>query len=464
MSSGGGWNVGYGLYVNWPELTVTFARAGAANGADYDRLTTTESLPTVTWTHLVATYDGATMRVYFNGVEKASMASTRNIPSTLSPREFYIGKFQIDFGITEYPGAFYGWIDEAAVYSGALSPAQIQAHFLAGAIGVPFLQALGSGNLAGLLLALNPSGFQAEPVNTALGSFVTSSTDLSLPGVGVPFAFTRTYNSADSTAGPLGPGWTHGYAASLAVQANGDVIARAGDGQQLYFTRQGDGSFKAAGGGRATLTSVAGGYELPLYDQTLYAFDSQGKLLSIKDRNNQGLTFSQGADGPTSVTDSVGRVISFSYAGGLLTGVALPDGRSVSFGYTSGRLSSVTDARGYQTSYGYDAGGRLSSITDQRGNTVVQNLYDAAGRVMQQTDARGYVSTFGWDQQLQTSTFTDARGKVWTDVYANNLLIERRDPLGNAWRYEYDSDLNLTKLTDPRARRPAPTIAPAVSR
>jgi hypothetical protein len=130
MDQSGSWNVGYGLYVTWPARTVTFARAGLVNGADYDRLTTSESLPSAVWTHLVATYDGTTMRIYFDGVEKASMTSTRNIPSTLSPKEFHIGMFRMDYGLTDYPGAFYGWIDEAAVYNSALTQTQVISHYL----------------------------------------------------------------------------------------------------------------------------------------------------------------------------------------------------------------------------------------------------------------------------------------------------------------------------------------------
>jgi hypothetical protein len=131
MDQSGSWNVGYGLYVSWPALTVTFARAGYVNGQDHDRLTTTESLSTAKWTHLVATYDGATMRIYFDGVEKASMPSTRNIPSTVSPKEFSIGMFRMDYGLTDYPGAFYGSIDEAAVYNYALAAAQVGKHYVA---------------------------------------------------------------------------------------------------------------------------------------------------------------------------------------------------------------------------------------------------------------------------------------------------------------------------------------------
>lgn len=44
---------------------------------------------------------------------------------------------------------------------------------------------------------------------------------------------------------------------------------------------------------------------------------------------------------------------------------------------------------------------------------------------------------------------TDARGKVWRDVYASNVLVERIDPEGNSTKFGHDDDLNLTSVTDP---------------
>jgi YD repeat-containing protein len=392
------------------------------------------------------------MRLYINGEQAGQMTSTRYAYEA-SPYYLQIGQFAIDYGITEYPGYFYGTLDEASIYDDDLSADQVEAHYLASAIGQSLLQSLGPAGfgISGLLgFALNAIGMVAEPVNTATGSYFTSAADLSLPGIGIPFALTRSYNSADETVGALGRGWTHSYGASLEVQANDDVVARAGSGQQLYFSKQPDGSFVAAAGGRATLTAVSGGYELLLADQTLYSFTSGGALSAITDRNGQGLSFSQGTYGPTEITDSAGRTITLSYNGsGQLTGVELPDERSVQYAYTGGLLTTVTDARGNDTTYTYDAGERLESITDQNGHVLVTNTYDGDGRVVEQVDARDNTSTFSWDAGTQVATFTDARGNEWTDYYSNNVLIAREDPLGNLTSFGYDEDLNLVSITDP---------------
>lgn len=297
----------------------------------------------------------------------------------------------------------------------------------------------------------NPSGTQGEPVDGATGSYYTSTTDLSLAGIGVPFTFTRSYNSADPTSGPLGPGWTDNLNASLTVQPDGDVLARSGDGQQMLFTHNADGSFTAPPACHSTLTAVGGGYELVTQDQTHYVFNSAGQLLSDKDRNGEGLTLTYNPDGTlATVVDSGNRTVGFAYSGGLLSQVTLPDGRNTSYSYNgSGQLAQVTDARGGLTKYTYDSGGRLATIVDQNGHTVAQNFYDSNGRVYKQIDADGGVSMFSWDPTSQTSTYTDPRGNSWQDVYSNGVLIDRIDPLGHDTHYEYDAELNVTSVTDP---------------
>ena len=297
----------------------------------------------------------------------------------------------------------------------------------------------------------NPTNGENEPVNTATGSYFTSITDLSLPGIGIPYEHTRVYNSADPSSGPLGPGWTHSLAAALTIQPNSDALAKSGDGQEILFVHNPDGTFTAPGFARSTLTSVVGGYELVTNDQIHFTFDAQGRLTSKRDRNGQGLTLAYGGDGMlASVTDSVGRVITYSHSGGLLTQVALPDTRRVAYTYDpSGRLETVTDTREGVTRYTYDAGGRLKTIVDQNNNTLVDNTYGPDGRVVQQRDARGNLSTFAWDAATETSTYTDQRLNQWTDVYRNNVLVEQTDPLGNRTLYRYDGTLNLTDVIDP---------------
>jgi RHS repeat-associated protein len=304
-------------------------------------------------------------------------------------------------------------------------------------------------------LGLNNTGSMNDPMNSSTGSSFNSATDLKMAGTGVTFAFTRTYNGIDSTGGPLGPGWTHSYNASLSTNAGGDVTVRGGSGQQLLFLKNADGSFTPTAGGRATLATIQGGYELITYEQLHYHFDTAGKLTSLKDRNSQGLTLSYDGNGRLStITDAANRQVTLTYDGnGLLTQVALPSGRNVSYGYTSGRLTSVTDARGKVWTYTYEQFGLLEKLIDPLNHTVFRDVYGSDGRVIEQYDGLNHKTSFAWDWQTQTATATDARGNAWKDVYSNGLLTQRIDPLGNTTSYGYDSDLNLTNVTDARGKQ-----------
>jgi Concanavalin A-like lectin/glucanases superfamily len=71
-----------------------------------------------TWAHLAATYDGATMRLYVNGVQVASRAQTGAIETSTNPLQ--IG------GDSIYGQYFTGRIDEVRIYNRALSATQIQ--------------------------------------------------------------------------------------------------------------------------------------------------------------------------------------------------------------------------------------------------------------------------------------------------------------------------------------------------
>jgi RHS repeat-associated protein len=306
--------------------------------------------------------------------------------------------------------------------------------------------------------ALSPTHTFVEPVNSLTGAFTTSATDLSTPGLGVPFDFARSYTSSDTTVGPLGPGWADSLSAALLVQANGDVLVHGEDGQQIYYTKQSDGSFVGAPGALSTLSAVTDGYLLVSHDQVTYLFDSSGVLQSELDRNGQGLTFSYTGGQLTSVTDAADRTATLAYNGGLLSSVTSADGRTVSYGYTGGLLTSVTlpdpDGGGPLAapliSYTYDAAGRLATEVDPNGHTVFSNVYDpSSGRVTQQTDANGKTTTFAWDAGTSTATVTDPDGHVWHDVYQNNLISEEIDPAGDTTQFSYDAGFDTGSVTAP---------------
>jgi RHS repeat-associated protein len=301
------------------------------------------------------------------------------------------------------------------------------------------------------LLMKKPVNCASDPVNTATGGFVHDVTDLSLPGVGLPFAFTRTYNSLDTLSGPLGPGWTHSYATALTIKTSGDVSVRGGDGQQVEYVKQPDGSYKGDAGALATLTKPGSSFELLTNDQLKYLFDAAGRLQSMRDRNNQGLTFAYDGNGRlTTITDSANRQITLTYNGSnQLNQIAVPDGRSVSYAYTNGRLTSVTDVTNKVWAYTYDAYGFLEKEIDPLTHTIVRNVYNREGRVVEQYDALNNKTSFAWDPATQTATITDARNNLWKDQYANNVLTKRIDALNNATEFGHNTALDNTSVKAP---------------
>jgi len=79
--------------------------------------------PTGEWLHVAATYDGAHMRLFVNGVEDAS--SPHDKPIEASPMSVYIGS---SIG----GGTLAGVLDEVRLYNRALSPVEIKASVVRG--------------------------------------------------------------------------------------------------------------------------------------------------------------------------------------------------------------------------------------------------------------------------------------------------------------------------------------------
>jgi RHS repeat-associated protein len=293
----------------------------------------------------------------------------------------------------------------------------------------------------------------SDPVNAATGSLTHESTDLTVPGTGVAFSFTRAYNSLDPTDTPLGVGWQHNHAISLSTAGSGSAVTvRLEDGQRFRYWPNSSGSgYLTPPGALSTLAAVSGGYALTRNDQVVYAFDSQGRLLSVKDRNDQGLTYSYDGGGKLqSVTDAASRVHSFGYdAAGRLTSVTTADGRTVGLGYTDSRLTSVTDAAGEVWTYTYEGRGLLEKEIDPLSHTVFRNVYDHDGRVIEQYDALNNKTSFAWDHLTQKATVTDPRSNEWKHFFQENVPLKEVAPLGNETVLGHGSQLDQTSATSP---------------
>jgi YD repeat-containing protein len=297
-----------------------------------------------------------------------------------------------------------------------------------------------------------------DPVNTLQGECAESATDATLQTPGYPFAIQRNYSAAlAGTNGPLGPGWTMPWFASLAVNATtGNVTFNAENGNQYLYTSDGFGFFTPPNGATSVLSQLSSGdYTLTTRQQDVLTFSSSGQLLSEVDPTGRGLSMSYTSGKLTSVTDAAGQTVTLTYSGSQLTTVTLPNGHTLAYGYTAGLLTSATvpgGSSGDKTGYAYNSSDLLTTVTDANGSVTLQNAYNAAGQVTSQTNGTGAVTQFSYtttSSGLAETDVTDPDGGIWTYLYGGNVLMEAIDPLGNQTQYAYNGFLEPVEVTDP---------------
>jgi hypothetical protein len=100
----------------------------------FHELVSSGDIPLEEWSHLVAVYDGTAMSLYVNGALDQQAAA--NITPWDSGCPFHLGGVYDSSGTCAYTGQFFnGLIDEATVYSQALSASDVQALYNAGEAG-----------------------------------------------------------------------------------------------------------------------------------------------------------------------------------------------------------------------------------------------------------------------------------------------------------------------------------------
>lgn len=326
------------------------------------------------------------------------------------------------------------------------------------------------------------SGRDADSVNTAIGNYVYGRTDLRVPGRGLDFEFRRTYNSLDVTQSPLGRGWSHSYHIYVTPEGSDISAVHYSDGKVLRF-RQTAGIYQSITPGYydKLTRNIDGTWTLKKTDLRVYAFDNNGRLTSIRDRNGNTIRITRnGAGNVEQVTDTVGRTFAFSYNGNLLSSVRDPLGRTIEFTYDdrTGNLAAARDARTNQTTYTYDDSNRLARITDPRGKTVVALTYYLSGRVETQKNGRDKMHRFAYDAAEKSTTVTDPRLKVGKHVHDSLFSLQNaldknegnaqggmqfRTTLNNrteiidarqkAYSFKYDNYGNVIRTQDPLPER-----------
>jgi RHS repeat-associated protein len=421
------------------------------------------------WHHVVGTKTTvtgtSTARLYIDG----NIAAFQNLPSSAT----FFSPIQIDPTAIGRDGSacdgtfasLNGTIAHVAVYGKALSPTAVLNHRNPGLAIPPAAQVGSYAAPAGSVKDATKADPLVDPVNSITGGFDHAVMDLGTPGSGVPLEMDRTYDSRQTGTSSLGPGWWHPYFESVSVNATSGVLTwRMPNGGVADFVPDGVGGFATPPGFLARVTNaVGGGWEIKLQDQTVDRFDTNGRLVTRKDRSGQGVAVVYDSLNRVAVvTDATLRTLTFAYgasssgaSAGMLTSITASDGRVVSYGYTfvsgANRLSSFTDLRAKVTTYTYDVNGFLKSQFDPLMHSEFTNVYDSFGRVVDQADALGFHSTFVYDDFANNTIMTDASGAVQIIDRTSNLPVSHATPAGTSIK-TFNDALDLTSFTDANGR------------
>ncbi|MBV6503929.1 MAG: hypothetical protein AKCLJLPJ_02023 [Fimbriimonadales bacterium] len=356
---------------------------------------------------------------------------------------------------------------------------------------------------------------------------------------GLPISFDLFHNSQARVYDPtLGEKWLHSCNTQLQVWSEGGPRRAAviwGDHTINLFIKPG--AWKPLDGYRNELIEVGTDFELTLSDRTVLHFGPYPPLLNSSSFPRRSVIELFRLE---SVEDPSGNVVSYLYDNrNRLVTVRDANSRSLLFHYNAGRLASldfstpggftrtwtfqydpsgrikrvtlptVTTDSGPQTyfvEYSYDANGNIVAIRDPReiiwqygyqgnsisfeqwpGNSSAQRvLYIEQGTLRKVTDPRGNTTTYEYDGlsrliRKENASFFDVTYDynhpdfVWSpsgvtlpsgDHYqyaydSNGNLTAVTDAAGETWNMSYDSHNNLTQTLEPLVTDAFGNVEPA---
>jgi RHS repeat-associated protein len=174
---------------------------------------------------------------------------------------------------------------------------------------------------------VDPASVDPAGVNLFLGDFTQQVTDAHPGGTGVPLQVVRTYNSADTSVGAFGTGWSSVLDMTVTPNNDGTATVRFPGGLEERFGQNPDGAWVPSYGKSADAT--ISGSSVQMADGTKYTFS--GPL-----RGDYQIASVTGADGSKltmTVDSTTGHVTAIH---------ASPSGRGLYFGWTGAHVTQVT--------------------------------------------------------------------------------------------------------------------------
>jgi YD repeat-containing protein len=242
--------------------------------------------------------------------------------------------------------------------------------------------------------------------------------------------------------------------------------------------------------GVETLTQVGANWELQLADDTIYVFNSTGRLDTIQYRGGYVQTLDWDANGKNiAVTDNLGRSLTFAYgANGLLSQMTDADGHvtqytyidksgAVAPGVTVASIENALDTVIYPDATPSDTDNpriqylyentslpyALTGIIDERGVRYASWTYDGSGRAASSEHAGGVEHfSFAYDTVNSKTTVTNPLGKDTVYHFNQNVngvsLLTQIEGIASPncaasnTDFGYDANLFVNQVTDGEGR------------
>ena len=189
------------------------------------------------------------------------------------------------------------------------------------------------------------------------------------------------FTSVNTRLSPFGAGWGIDGLLELVENSDGSVLIINGNGTELLYPKNANGSYGRPAGEFAILSKLPNGTFRRVWpDQTVEQYGSNNKLISQTDRNGNVSRYQYDSVGRfTKLTDPVGLETTLTYSQGSVE-ITDPAARTTRLNLDKGNLIRVTDPDGSSRQWRYDSLQHMKGETDQLGNTETAN-YGFHGRV-----------------------------------------------------------------------------------
>jgi len=282
-------------------------------------------------------------------------------------------------------------------------------------------------------------------VNSFNGNYSTKHTDFEVSN---GLSFTRTYNSKNTKESILGTGWSFSYDSYIEKHPYGDnsYIVHLPDSSVNVFMKQEENYISL--NSRNTFEIVDEKYIITTKEQTIYTYNTNGKLESITDKYGNKTTLTYTNNLLTSITSNH-RIYTLEYQNNLLSKITDPIGRTVRYSYSNGQLTKVTNTNSIETIYTYNDSKQLVGIKENN-NVMLTLEYITEGiykdYISKVTNEKGLITTYTYDSGSNMTTETDSNGRITKKYYDRDGYVYKEiNPNGNTKTIAYQLENSANK-------------------